>query len=85
MKKNAFGQEHIKTGRCRDAITRDVTTGEGPAGLGDARNHSARPGRAGAGVGGVSTWAESLLTCVMSHGRATASWLPPGPRAMMSL
>ena len=52
MKKNAFGQEHIKTGRCRDAITRDVTTREGPAGLGDARNHSARPGRAGGRGGG---------------------------------
>ena len=32
MKKNAFGKEHIKNGRCGEDIARNVTTREGPAG-----------------------------------------------------
>lgn len=56
MKKNAFGEGHIKNGRCGEDITRTVTTREGPAG---PRRHRGVQPAAPSAVGGGHTPAEN--------------------------
>ena len=56
MKKNAFGEGHIRNGRRGEDVTRTVTTREGPAG--PRRLRGVQPVAPG-GVGGGHTLAEN--------------------------